>query len=267
MILFANAKINLGLQIRRKREDGFHEIASLMYPIPYEDALEILPSEQFELVLLGAEIEGDMELNLITRAYRIMEKNHSIGPVKIILQKNIAMGAGLGGGSADASFTLMGLNNFFSLNLDIQTLKNYASTLGSDCPFFIENAPQLARGRGELLEGFDLNLKGYYLKLICPNIHLSTADAYAGVHPKESLFDWAKLKELDWAFWKENLVNDFERHLFKSYPVLDQIKKELYADGALYASMSGSGSSMYGIFKTQPDKEMGNEHVVRVLSL
>ncbi len=252
MITFANAKINLGLFILSKREDGYHNIASLKYPIPLLDVIEFLPSENFELKILGKKIDGKLDDNLIFKAYSILKKKHRIGAVKIVLQKNIPTGAGLGGGSANATFTLTALNTYFKLNLSKDVLREYAGQLGSDCPFFVENTPQLALGKGDVLHPFDLNLKGKYLYLIHPNIHVSTADAYAKVTPNDSNFDWKSLKKLDFSQWKKNLLNNFETSVFEQHPFIGELKKEMYANGAIYASMSGSGSSVFGIFDTKP---------------
>lgn len=252
MILFANAKTNLGLFILSKREDGYHSISSLKFPIPLYDVLEFLPSEQFDLQVLGAKIEGATTDNLIYKAYALLQKNHDIGGVRVIVQKNIPAGAGLGGGSADATFTLKGLNDFFGLQLSSESLKSYAAHLGSDCPFFVDNVPQLASGKGDQLKPFDLDLKGTFLYLIHPDIHVSTAEAYARVVPKETNFEWEKLTQLDFEFWRSFLVNDFEKSVFERHPLIGELKDEMYAAGAVYASMSGSGSSVFGIFREKP---------------
>ena len=253
MIMFSNAKINLGLFILNKREDGYHSIASLKFPIPTTDVIEILPASIFSLQIIGKEIAGKVEDNLIWKAYNLLDINHTIAPVKIILQKNIPMGAGLGGGSSNASFVLKGLNEFFQLNLSDETLRKYAGELGSDCPFFISNCPQIASGKGEVLTPFALSLKGYYLYLIDSQIHIGTAEAYSGVQPKEVTFDWEKLKEMDFSFWREELKNNFEESIFPKHPELAKLKEQLYQHGAVFASMSGSGSSMFGIFESKPD--------------
>jgi 4-diphosphocytidyl-2-C-methyl-D-erythritol kinase len=251
--MFSNAKINLGLFVLNKREDGYHTIASLKFPIPLTDVIEILPATSFSLQIIGKEIAGRMEDNLIWKAYNLISTHHSISPVKIILQKNIPMGAGLGGGSSNASFVLKGLNEYYQLNLTDEKLKSYASELGSDCPFFIANTPQLASSKGEILSPFDFSLKGYYLYLVDSQIHIGTAEAYAGVKPYPVEFDWNYLKEKNFSFWKEELKNDFEDSIFPKYPELASLKQKLYDHGALYASMTGSGSAMFGIFKVKPE--------------
>lgn len=259
MIIFANAKINLGLFILDKRKDGYHEISSLKFPIPLYDVIEILPAEHFELKVLGAEIDGELQDNLIYKAYSIIKENHPITPIRILLQKNIPMGAGVGGGSADATYTLIGLNNYFNLNLSQEVLKEYAAQLGSDCPFFVNNTPQLASGKGDELVEFDLSLNGKFLYLIHPNIHIRTSEAYAKVEPVSSSFDWNSLKQKDFALWRQNLVNDFEKSIFPNHPDIEKLKSQLYKNGAKYASMSGSGSSVFGIFDERP-KELFPEY-------
>ncbi len=253
MIIFANAKINLGLFILSKRADGYHDIASLKFPIPLYDVLEILPAESFELTILGKTIAGDLSDNLIFKAYSIVKEKHGIGPVRIVLQKNIPMGAGIGGGSADATFTLKGLNTYFQLNLSDTLLKEYAGQLGSDCPFFVENVPQLATGKGDVLHPFEMDLKGKYLYLVHPNIHISTATAYAHVKPTQRNLDWEQIGQKDFSFWRTNLLNDFEDSVFPVYPELEEIKQAFYQHGAVYASMSGSGSSIFGLFDQRPE--------------
>lgn len=238
-----------------------------MYPIPYSDVLEILPSDDFELVLIGKEISGDLEDNLITKAFRLMQSFYGIPPVKMVLDKLVAMGAGLGGGSADAAFVLKGLNDFFELSIPNQKLQELAAELGSDCPFFIENTPQIATGRGEVLTPFELSLKGMWLHLICPGYHVSTAAAYSGVTPKRTDFDWNQLRSKDWSVWREQLHNDFEPSVFAKWPHLVEIKSKLYEAGAVFATMSGSGSSMIGLYESKPEAwgESGlEEHLIEL---
>ncbi len=254
MIIFANAKINLGLHVLSKREDGYHEIESLKFPIPLYDVIEILPSASFQLDILGMEIEGNLEDNLIWKAFEIIRENHAVDPVRIILQKNIPMGAGLGGGSSDATAVLRGLNDFFSLDISDENLRKYAAQLGSDCPFFVANTPQLAKGKGEALEPFHLDLKGKYLYLIHPNIHVSTAQAYSKIEPKDRSFDWHELSNTEVSNWKSSIKNDFENSVFRVHPEIGSLKEAFYEHGAEYAAMSGSGSAVFGIFKAMPQK-------------
>ncbi len=253
MISFPNAKINLGLHITAKRRDGYHEIESCMAPIPLMDALEmIVDTKKSTFSATGLEIPGDAKENLILKAYHLLKKDFPNLPhINIHLHKNIPMGAGLGGGSANAAFALTMMNNLFDLILDDFFLEEYAAQLGSDCAFFIENTPKIARGRGEILEPVELGLKGTYLVLINPGIHIGTKEAYAGVTPKKPA---GKLEEIlaDKARWKNELVNDFEASIFPNHPEIAAIKNTLYENGAYYAAMSGSGSSVFGLFEEKP---------------
>ncbi len=254
MLVFPNAKINLGLQITEKLSNGYHAINTCFYPIPLKDALEFVPSQnKSTFTSSGSSIPSDGKDNLVLRAYKLLKKDFQLPEIDIHLFKNIPIGAGLGGGSSDAAFMLQALNQHFQLFLDDSFLETYAEQLGSDCPFFIYNEPAFATGTGTELEPFELSLKGMHLLLIHPGIHISTQAAYAGVTPKPSTFD---LKELvqskDFNLWKDLLVNDFEESVFKSEPLLVEIKNELYNHGACYAAMSGSGSSIFGLFEQQP---------------
>jgi len=265
MILFSTAKINLGLFILNEREDGYHSIASLKYPIPFSDVIEILLADKFSFQVIGKEIAGKLEDNLIWRAFNLMKLEYDIPNVKIILQKTIPMGAGLGGGSANASFVLKGLKDYFQLEITDGKLREMAGKLGSDCPFFIANVPQLATGKGEVLKTFDLNLKGKFIYLIDPQIHIGTAEAYSGVQPKETEFDWEELKKMNFSYWRENLKNDFEISIFPKHPELELLKTQLYDHGADYASMSGSGSSIFGLFEKRPElfrSEIGIHRII-----
>lgn len=253
MISFPNAKINLGLHITAKRKDGYHDIESCMIPIPLMDALEmIISTKKTSFENTGLKIPGESKENLILKAYELLKKDFPNLPhVSIHLHKNIPMGAGIGGGSADAAFALKLMNNLFDLILDDFFLEEYAAQLGSDCSFFIENTPKIIRGRGDMLEPIDLDLSGTHLVLINPGIHISTKEAYAGVTPsppKLKLEDVLKDKNR----WKNELVNDFETNIFPNHPELAAIKEELYKNGAYYAAMSGSGSSIFGLFEEKP---------------
>lgn len=248
MILFPNAKINLGLYITKKRTDGFHELETCFVHVPWTDILEITESDAFEFTSSGLAIEGPVSKNLCFRAYEALKADFKIPPVHIHLHKVIPMGAGLGGGSSDASFTLKGLRDLFKLPLTNAQLIPYAATLGSDCAFFIDNQAQLGTGRGEILQPIDIDLSGKYLVLIYPNFGISTQEAFAGIKPKKAPI---KLKEVigqPIETWKETLSNDFEGSLFPKYPLLASIKDELYNLGASYAAMSGSGSTLFGLF-------------------
>lgn len=254
MILFPPAKINLGLNVLFKREDGYHELDTCMVPIPLFDVLEILPAEEFLFHQSGITISGDSGDNLCVKAYQLMVENFSIPPVYIHLRKEIPMGAGLGGGSSDAAYVLKGINELFELNCSIEKMEQLAATLGSDCPFFIKNEPQIAKGRGEILSICNLNLQGYFLKIVNPGIHIGTKEAYAGIAFGKESVSVQKVIESPIVNWKKDLKNDFELRAFKSYPELKEIKEKLYAEGAIYAAMSGSGSTMFGIYRTEPAK-------------
>lgn len=252
MINFPNAKINLGLHITAKRKDGYHEIETCMVPIPLFDGLEMILDKKSTWNSTGLEIPGDSKDNLILKAEKLLRKDFPGLPnLNIHLHKHIPMGAGLGGGSADGAFALKLMNNLFDLHLDNFFLEEYATQLGSDCPFFIENTPKIARGRGEILEPIDLSLKGTYIVLINPGIHVGTKEAYAGVTPAPPK---VKLEEVlaDRSCWKTELINDFEASIFKNHPEIAEIKSQMYQGDAFFAAMSGSGSSVFGLFDKQP---------------
>lgn len=252
MLTFPNAKINIGLYITGKRDDGYHNLETVFYPVPFRDALELIdaPEGESSISLSGLAVAGDRENNLVWRAYRLLQRDFpQVKPLHILLHKIIPMGAGMGGGSSDAAFMLNMINERFQLGLDRATLENYALQLGSDCPFFIRNLPAFAAGRGELLEPLSLDLSGYNILLVCPQLHVSTAVAFSGVQPATAPFDLRSISTLAPEEWKAHIHNDFENTVMTQYPVLRDIKKQLYNQGAIYASMSGSGSSLYGIFR------------------
>jgi len=251
MILFPPAKINLGLSIVEKRNDGYHELETCMLPIPFYDILEILPSENFSFLQSGLEIPGTQGENLCEKAFRLMKEKQGVPNVTIHLRKQIPMGAGLGGGSSDAASVLKGMNELFQLRLSDDVLENLAADLGSDCPFFIKNEAQIARGRGEKLSPMNLTLKGYYLVLLNPGIHVGTKEAYAGVTPCFKEKSLEILLENPISVWQDLIVNDFEASIFKNHPKIAELKNELLKNGAIYASMSGSGSSIFGLFKQE----------------
>ena len=259
MIFFPPAKINLGLKVLRKRSDGYHELDTCMIPVPLHDVLEILPAQAFSFHQTGFTFPGADSDNLCIRAYRLLEKEFHLPPVYMHLRKIIPMGAGLGGGSSDAAWVLKGLNTIFNLGLANVQLEEFASQLGSDCPFFIANAPQMAGGRGEVLSSSNVDLSGCFLKLVNPGLHVGTAEAYAGVHfsgeyPALSEFLRKPISE-----WKMNVENDFEQSVFERYPEIEQIKQQLYSEGAVFALMSGSGSTVYGIYKEEPVKSFTHQ--------
>lgn len=257
MIAFAPCKINIGLHVTAKRPDGFHELSSIFYPIPLHDIIEITVNEidanlKCIFTATGVPSNANNEDNLCVKAYKLLDNDFDLPPVLIHLHKQIPVGAGLGGGSSDASEVLKMLNEKFNLKLTTTELENYAARLGSDCPFFIKNTPQLASGRGEILNNVSLDLKGHYILLIKPDIFISTKEAYNLIKPLPPAFDLSKLSISDLANWKNYVFNDFEVPLFKKYSLLKEIKENLYKSGAVYASMSGSGSALFGIFKERP---------------
>lgn len=247
MILYPPAKINLGLNILRKRNDGYHDIDTCMVEIPFTDILEVTKADSFEFLQTGIKISGGGS-NLCEKAYQLLQNEFQIGPVRIHLRKQIPVGAGLGGGSADATFTLLALNELFHLQLSTDKLKQLASELGSDCPFFVDGFPQIAQGRGEILSSVELDLSDVYLVLLNPGIHVGTKEAYDGVSVSEDVPCVEETVQKPMGQWKEFLKNDFETSVFQRYPEIQTLKESLYQSGAIYASMSGSGSSVFGLF-------------------
>ncbi len=250
MVTFPSCKINLGLQVIRKRHDGYHDIETCFYPIPWTDALEVVIADRFSFTASGNSIPGDVTNNLCVKAYELLKRDFDLAPVAIHLHKVIPTGAGLGGGSSDGAYALRLLKQIFDLKLSQDKLKDYALRLGSDCPFFIEDKPMLGSGRGEALTDISIDLNGKFLVLIKPDVHVSTAEAYSGVKPtalSQSIKNILEQKPI--AEWKNFLKNDFEQSVFVNYPVIRDIKEKLYEHGALYASMSGSGSAVFGIFE------------------
>lgn len=253
MVSFPHCKINLGLHVVEKRKDGFHNIETCFYPVPRTDILEVIKSTQFEFTTSGLPIAGLPEQNLCVKAYHFLANEFKLGSVKIHLHKILPMGAGVGGGSADAAFMLRSLNSLFKLNLSQAVLKSYAVELGSDCAFFLQDQPMLAEGKGEILTGAPVSLKGKYLVLVKPDVHVATADAYAGVVPAKPVNRLQDVLQLPIDSWRDKLVNDFEPSVFKKFPVIAELKSRLYKNGAVYACMSGSGASVFGIFNSPVD--------------
>ena len=249
MIVYPNAKINIGLNVLEKRGDGYHKLSSVFYPVKdLCDILEILPSTEFSFSSSGIEIPG--EGNICTKAFEMLKQDFEIDNVKIHLHKQIPIGAGLGGGSADGAFMLKAMNTLFDLKISITQLEKYALRLGADCPFFIENTPKYVTGIGEKMIGVDLDLAAYELKFIFPEFHISTAEAYVGITPEIPETNLLDLINQPIENWKTTIKNDFEFSAFLKYPHLEKMKEKLYADGAIYASMSGSGSVLYGVFNS-----------------
>lgn len=261
MILFPNAKINIGLNVVSRRSDGYHNLETVLYPVAIRDAIEVVEAKSLLFDSSGISIPGKVEDNLCLKAYYLIERDFKIPPVHIHLHKHIPIGAGLGGGSADASYFIKLLNDKFSLGMDHQKMEAYASEIGSDCAFFIQNKPAYAIGKGDQLSVIDIDLSPFYIVLVMPNVQVSTAEAYQGVKPtpaQESLYELTKLPVSEWG---SVVKNDFEFSVFLKYPVIRSIKESLYEAGALYASMSGSGSSVYGIFNKEiqlPELEKEN---------
>jgi len=254
MIFFPNAKINLGLNILRKREDGYHELETIFYPIGLKDGLEFIENKQNKIIFTssGLPLNIDPEENIIVKAYRLLAADYSLPGLDLHLHKVIPFGAGLGGGSSDAAFLLKGLNDYFELGLFVSQLKKYAVKLGADCSFFLENKPAFACGIGEQLQNIHFNLNDYFIVLVKPPFGVGTKEAYAGIKPaipKKLLLDSIKLSADN---WQNCIVNDFETSVFNLYPEIAEIKTKLLEHGAVYASMSGSGSSVFGLFKSEP---------------
>lgn len=254
MITFPNAKINLGLNIVEKRPDGYHNLETIFYPINLQDALEVTRREnndkEYTLHISGSPLEGEPEDNLVVKAYKLLKKDYpGLLPLDIHMYKHIPAGAGLGGGSSDAACMIKLLNDKFSLGLSTERMEEYAVKLGADCAFFIRNKPVFATGIGNLFEPVELSLKGYHIILIKPDIFVSTRDAFAEIKPVRPAVSLKEIVKQPMETWKHSMKNDFEDSVFKKFPEIAAIKDELYDLGAVYAAMSGSGSSVYGIFK------------------
>ena len=258
MISFPNCKINLGLNVLHKRNDGYHELQTVFYPIALNDVLEIIQQDKqgIDFSVSGLEINTGSEKNLCIKAYRLLKKDFPDLPgIKMHLHKSIPPGAGLGGSSSDGAFSLKLINRKFNLGLTIEKMIDYALQLGSDCPFFIINKPCFATGRGEFLEPISLDLSSYKFILINNGIHINTAGAFKQIHPAQSTVSIKEIVQQPVESWKDKLKNDFEEPIFKKYPDLRLIKEKLYKKGALYSSMTGSGSTVYGIFKKENNIE------------
>lgn len=269
MIAFPNAKINLGLNIIEKREDGYHNLETIFYPIPIEDALEIHSlkdgNASYLLHQSGILVEGNTDDNLVIKAYRQLEKQYNLPSIEIFLHKNIPSGAGLGGGSADAAFMLKLLNAKYKLNISIEKLEEYAAALGADCAFFIRNQPIFAEGIGNIFSPINFSLKGYQIFLVKPPIFVSTRDAFALIKPHHPIKNLRQIITSPISEWHKWVKNDFEDSVFAKHPAIGALKELMYSKGALYASMSGSGSSVFGIFSPKdslPEIDFGSETFV-----
>lgn len=264
MLVFPASKINLGLHIVNKREDGFHNIETVFYKTGWRDALEVvLGQNEFELMLSGLKIDGtDLAQNIVYKAYKLLSLSYKIPPIKVYLHKNIPMGAGLGGGSSDAAYFIKAIDQKFNLNIPKTDLHAMAAELGSDCAFFMEHGPVYATQKGNVFEPVKVDLKAYYFLMIYPGIHSNTREAYEGITPAQSKRSIKEIVEQEpIPNWKACLFNDFETTIFKKYPAIGQLKEKLYDSGALYASLSGSGSAVYGIYKEKPSLELSKEYL------
>ncbi len=256
MICFPNAKINLGLYITEKRPDGFHTIESVFYPIAWNDALEVIESPEastdFQLHLSGLPVPGAMEDNLLYKAYALINAKRALPKLSVYLHKSLPMGAGLGGGSADCAFFINQLNTQFGLGFSEEERLDLARPLGSDCAFFIKNKPVYAYEKGDVFTALDIDLSMYYIAVVFPNVHSNTKEAYSLVKPAKPLHSLQETVQQAVHTWKGKLSNDFEASIFAKYPVVEKTRQALYDAGAIYASMSGSGSAVFGLFENMP---------------
>lgn len=255
MIDFPPVKINLGLSVIHRRPDGFHHLESVFYPVPWCDILEVIPGgeQAFAFNSSGLTIPGAPEKNLCYKAWELLQKDFQLPPIQAHLHKMLPMGAGLGGGSSDGAAMLKLINEVASLNLDAEQLEAYAAKLGSDCPFFIKSKPCFVSGRGELLQEIKLSLKGMYILIVMPPVSVGTAEAYSWISPAEPVHRIMDVIFDEPETWRKRLVNDFEKPVSDRHPVIATIRNKLYKQGAVYASMSGSGASVFGLFRQEPD--------------
>ena len=253
MLIFPNAKINIGLNIINRRPDGYHNLETIFYPVMIKDALEVVVADKLSFESSGLEIPGRVEENLCIKGYHMVRKDFDLPPVKIHLHKHIPIGAGLGGGSADAAFFIRLLNQKFDLGMPDGQMLGYARQLGADCAFFIQNKPVFAFDRGDEFEPIKLDLSNYKIVVVMPPVHVSTSEAYGGVKPAPVEQSLMELIDEPVAEWKNFVKNDFEVSVFKNHPIIRGVKAALYEAGAVYASMSGSGASVFGIFDSTPD--------------
>lgn len=266
MVTFPNAKINIGLQVLNRRSDGYHNLETVFYPIDLHDVLEMVVADEFRFIPSGLAIPDNGTDNLCLRAYHLLQCTYDLPPVHIHLHKTIPIGAGLGGGSADAAFLLKLANEQFGLGLDETKLMEYARQLGADCTFFIRNTPVLASGIGDVFEEIDLDLSSYHLVLVKPDIHIATAAAYGTVMPNPVGRQLATAIEKPVVRWRDTVANDFENGIFAMYPEIAAVKAFLYEKGAVFAAMSGSGSSVFGLFE-EPITLHGLDPAYTVFSL
>lgn len=251
MVVFPNAKLNLGLFITEKRGDGFHNLESLFVPIPLADILEILPAHAFQLTVTGLSFSGDYTDNIVYKAWKLLNERHNCPPVRVFLRKIIPNGAGMGGGSSNGAFMLQALNDLFQLQIDRDVLLNYAAQLGSDCPFFLYNKPMLVKGRGEMLTEINFELESCWLVLVKPTISISTKEAFSGISPKASTMDWNTFITNPEANWS-CLRNDFEASVFPNHTALGEIKKILQEYNPFFCAMTGTGSTLFALYEKEP---------------
>lgn len=252
MIVFPNAKINIGLNVVSRREDGFHNLETIFYPVKLADALEFAEAGETRLTFSGIQIDGAPENNLVFKAYQLLKKDFNLPPLQFHLHKIIPFGAGLGGGSSDAAFTLKMLDEYYNLGLQAQQLEYYAAQIGADCPFFIRNKPTFATGIGNIFHDIELDLSDYEIIILKPNISISTPEAYRNVIPRNPKYRLTEIVKNPVDTWKNLIVNDFEKNVFTLHPQIEELKQFLYEHGATFASMSGSGSAVFGIFRHLP---------------
>ena len=262
-------KINLGLNVVERRPDGYHNLQTIFYPVPLFDEIAIEEGEgDDELTLGGHPLEGDVNDNLVLRAVRLLrQEGYPVPPLQIDLRKVIPSGAGLGGGSSDAACMVRTIAQLYHLPLSQVQMEALASKLGADCPFFVNPVPRYAEGIGDVFTPISLSLNGWYLLLIKPEVHVSTREAYAGIHPHQPVYSLLETATLPVGQWAERMTNDFEESIFENHPLLGEIKQELYRQGAAYAAMSGSGSTIFGLFRSRPDSEPFSEHFTFVCQL
>lgn len=258
---FPIAKINLGLNIVQKRSDGYHNLQTVFYPVPIQDRLEVMESgeqrterKDCELSLTGIQVSGDVQQNLVVRAYHLLKEDFPTLPcIRVTLHKGIPTQAGMGGGSSDCAYMIRLLNEQFALGLDDGHMMRYAARLGADCAFFILSRPCYAEGIGELLQPIDLDLSGWHIGIVRPDIPVPTKEAFSRIHPHYPAKNCRDVVLQPVETWKDDLVNDFEESVFALHPEIGQTKEQLYKTGATYAAMSGSGSALFGLFKERPD--------------
>ncbi len=262
MLAFANAKINLGLNVIEKRSDGYHDIETVFYPVKLYDVVELTDASKTSCLVKGIDVPGDANDNLCIKAFKSIQKDFDLPEQQITLLKNIPVGAGLGGGSSDAARLVKLLNDKFNLGLSVAAMEDYVRPLGADCSFFIKNEPAFAFGIGDELNPIAIDLSNFFIVLVKPPVHVSTADAYAGIKPTIPSRSVKDLIHLPVKEWKSCIKNDFETSVFFKYPEIEQIKSKLYQSGALFSLMSGSGSSVFAIFDQRvhlPELELENK--------